>query len=311
MPISLRLPVFLPALALLTLAACSKSNDNAASTPGGASSGQTYTVNLNPPLQAGQKFSIVTDLSNSEQTKTSYIIPGVPTPQDQNRNTEMTAHIEADGEILAVFPNGSPEKVTLTLTNIAASINQVPLPALPSPGATVVLEKSGNTLTVAVNGAPIDDNVAKILRDALETGDANITNQTMFGPRSPVAIGSIWAVDSPSIIAAFKEGQGDISAVNGAMKLEALTGTGDDQVATISGNVKLEGYKPPLPPEVLVDASVGSLEVNGTIPAAAKGTKKLSTSMTMKLEAHGEQQGVQFKISSNGEQKKTSSVTFH
>ena len=58
------------------------------------------------------------------------------------------------------------------------------------------------------------------------------------------------------------------------MKLEALTGTGDDQVATISGNVKLEGYKPPLPPEVLVDASVGSLEVNWHDSGRRQGHKK-------------------------------------
>jgi hypothetical protein len=133
----------------------------------------------------------------------------------------------------------------------------------------------------------------------------------MFGPRSPVAVGGTWAVDAPSIIAAFKEGQGAVSGINGTMTLDSLTGTGADQIATVSGQVEIAGYRPPLPAGMTVDASAGLMQVSGTIPASAKGLKKLSTSMTMKLEAHGDDQGVQLKISTNGAQKKIAEVTFH
>lgn len=96
------------------------------------------------------------------------------------------------------------------------------------------------------------------------------------------------------------------------MKLDGLTGTGDSQVITVSGQVKLDGVKPPLPPGVTmtIDSSSGAMQIDGTIPAVPKGTDKESTSMTIKLDAHGDQQGVQLKISTSGEQKKTSVVTY-
>ena len=317
MSTSLRLPSLAAALALLTLAACSKSSSAAAAADSPAAApaaAKTYTVNLSPALKVGQKFSVATDLSDSEQNNITITIPGMPTPQNQNQNVEMTAHVEADGEILAVFPNGSPQKFSLTLKTIKATQNKADLPNLPAAGAKIVVEKTSTNTTVTVDDKPADEGLAKILHDVYETGNEKYTDQNMFGPKAAVAIGASWPVDGATMIESFKERTGgELGTVNGTMKLDGLTGAGDDQLATVSGNVTLAGIKPPMPPGVTVtiDSSSGTLQLTGTLPNAAKGTAKQSTSMSVKLEAHGEQQGVQLKISTNSSEKKSSEVTYH
>ena len=304
-----RLPWLAAALTLLTLGACSKSNDATAAPPAAA---KTYTLNLTPALVVGQKFSVVTDLSDTELTKITITVPGMPAPQDQNQNTSLVAHIEADGEVLAIYPNGSAQKIALTLKAITATNNQTALPNLPAAGAKVVVEKTAGSITVTVDGQPAPAGIGKILRDVFESGDEKYTNQAMFGPKAPVAIGDSWPVDSASLLSSFKQAIGDVSAIKGTMKLDGLTGTGDGQVAEVSGTVNIDGFKPPLPAGVnmTIDSSSGLMHMAGSIPSIAKGTDKGSTSMTIKLEAHGEQQGLQLKISTSGEQKKTSTITF-
>jgi len=309
MPTPSRLSVLASALTLLALAGCSKSNEGSAAA---AASTAKYTVDLSPPYKVGQKFSVATDLSNTQHTTIVVTLPGMPTPQAQKQDSETAAHIEADGEILGIFPNGSPQKVALTLKNITATLNKAAVANLPAPGAKIIVEKSGASATVSMDGQPAADSIGRILRDIFDTGNDKYTDQTMFGAKSPVAVGDSWPVDSTLLIASFKEGIGDVSNIAGTMKLTSLTGTGDSQVATVSGDVKIDGFKPPLPPGVTmtVDSSSGVLHVEGAIPAMDKGTEKESHSMTIKMEAHGDQQGAQLKISTSGEQKKTSVITF-
>jgi hypothetical protein len=304
-----RLSVLAAALTLLALSACSKSNDTAASAPSPA---KKVVVDLSPAYQVGQKFSVATDLANTQHTKLVITIPGMPAPQNQNQDVETAAHIEADGQILAIFPNGSPQKVALTLKSIVATENKAAVINLPTVGANIVVDKTGASLTISVNGQPADDHVGKILRDIFDTGNDQYTDQTMFGTKNPIAVGDTWPVDSAALVASFKSGVGEVSNITGTMKLTGLAGTGDSQVATVSGDVKIDGFKPPLPPGVTmtIDSSSGVLHVEGDIPAVDKGTMKESHSMTIKMEAHGDQQGVQVKISTSGEQKKTSAITF-
>lgn len=190
MSLPFRLSTLTSVLALTALVGCSKSNEPAApATP------KTYTIALSPAFKVGQKFSVVTDLSHSEQTKIAITIPGMPTPQDQNQNTEMSAHIEADGEILAVYPNGSPQKIALTLKSITATNDKTALPNLPAAGAKIVVAKTGTDASVTVNDQPADVGIAKVLRDVFDLGDEKHTDQTLFGPKAPVAIGDTWPVD--------------------------------------------------------------------------------------------------------------------
>lgn len=106
--------------------------------PGPVSS-ERYQVNLSPPFKVGQKFSLAANVTSKMQMHMAITLLGVPT-LGPSKSEASSVQLEAEGEVLAIFPNGSPQKISLTLKSLAATKDAKPVPHLPTAGAVIVAE---------------------------------------------------------------------------------------------------------------------------------------------------------------------------
>jgi len=272
----------------------------------------TYTVNISPASKVGQKETLVIDLDSKSINEIAITIPGTPAPQNQNQNVEVVAHLEGEGEVLAVFPNGEMQKGSLTVKAFTATQNGQSMPGLPAAGAKIVAEKTGTATTYTVDDKPAGADVAAVLQKVLTMNDGKHTDQEIFGPQNPVAVGATWPVNSAKMMEGLKEDLGAVTGVNGTMKLDSITGTGANQVATVSGNFTIEGVQPPMPPGVTIDSSAFGGGLSGSVPATTtSGTAKLTMTMNGKIAAHGDMGGASLKVNTTVDEKRTETVTFH
>jgi len=279
---------------------------NAADTPA------TYTVNLAPANKVGTKFSLVTDITKESQTDIAMTMPGATTPQKQSQNQEVIAHFEGEAEVLAIFPNDSIQKMTVIVKTFIATNDGEPLPGLPAAGVKIAAENTGEKKSYTVDDQPASANVAKLLDDILGLGNDKHTDQDIFGPTSPVAVDATWPVNSTALITELKEdGNMQMDGAKGTVKLDAIKGSGADQVASFSSVFTVQGAKPNLPAGVTVDSMVMSGGISGAVPASAKGVERETMEASMQMIAHGSGNGIEIKIDSAGKQKKNIEVTFH
>jgi len=154
--------------------------------------------------------------------------------------------------------------------------------------------------------------MAKLIDEVIELGNEQNTDQEIFGNASPVTVGATWPVNAKALIAELK---GDtsvaMSGAKGTVKLDAVTGSGENLVATVTGIYVVEGAKPTLPAGMTVDSMNISGGIAMTVPAVAKGVQKKRVTASMQMAAHGKGGGIEIKIDSAGEQKKTMELTFH
>ncbi|HTB63162.1 MAG TPA: hypothetical protein VK737_06200 [Opitutales bacterium] len=304
-------------LAAVAVAACFQlSNTFAAdaTAPAAATTAKavTYTVNLSPPNKVGQKATVVVDLEYKLVNHVAITSPNSP-PQNQDSNTETKAHLEGEEEVLAVYPNGGIQKAALILKAFTATTNGRAMMGLPEAGAKIVADKSGKTTAYTVDGHPAGAPGVVLLQMILPMDDGKYTDQEKFGPQNPVAVGATWPVNSANMMDDFKDKpDGPVSGVNGTMKLDGITGTGADQVATISGNITVEGVQPSLPPGATIDTSVVASALSGSVPATTtQGTAKKTMTTSGKIAAHGDTGGTSFKYNSTADKKQTETITYH
>jgi hypothetical protein len=270
------------------------------------------TVNLAPAQKVGTTFSLVSDFTDESQTHIAMTMPGATAPQKQEQTQEMIAHFEGEAEVLATFPNGSIQKVSLTAKMFIATSEGQPLPGLPAVGAKVVAEKTGNKKTYTIDGQPASANVAKLLDEMIDLGDEKYTDQDVFGPTGPVVVGGTWPVNSAALMTELKQaGDIEMSGAKGTAKLDAVKGSGADQVATVTAVFTVQGAKPTLPQGMAVDSMTMSGGLAGTVPATTKGVLKETMTISMEMNAHGTGNGINIKIDSAGKEKMVMEVTFH
>jgi hypothetical protein len=272
----------------------------------------TYTLNLGPICKVGTKFSLVTDATVESQTHISMTMPGQTEPKKTEQNQQIIAHFEGEAEVLAVFPNGSIQKLAATVKTFTATSEGQPLAGLPTADAKIVIERVGAQKSCTVDGQPASANVARVIEEVIELGDEKYTYQDVFGPPGAVAVGATWPVNSAPLMTELK-GNSDISmsSAKGTVKLDAISGEGADEVASVTGVFSVQGAKPTLPDGVMVDSMTISGGMAASVPATAKGIENKRLTSSMQMTAHGSGGGIEIKLDSAGAQVKTVEVTFH
>ncbi|HVU39225.1 MAG TPA: hypothetical protein VHC95_12900 [Opitutales bacterium] len=270
---------------------------------------KTYQVNLNPPLKVGQKISLACDTSTTMDMAIEVSAPQMPAPQKQNQNQKSSVHLEADAEVLAVNPNGSPKKLSLTFKNIQATQNDAPVTGLPQAGDTVVAEFTDqNAKTFTKNGQPLAPALPAFVAEVIPVTAQGQSDQDLFGPKEAMPVGGTWAA-SPAVIAELAKTGGTATGLDGVMKLDGIQGEGANQVATVSGKLKLTGVSLPLPAGVQATPGDCNIELSGTFPAAAKGALSESTTMTMTMSAEGDINGAHLRMGVNAKRTGTQTIT--
>jgi hypothetical protein len=297
--------------ALLLLAACSKSNEPAAPTPPKSPAPANYSIDLSPAIKVGQKFSYTADLAQTQNFDIS--ITGLPAAPGGPQGKKFTAHLEGEAEVLAVNPKGGVQKVAFTVKSLTAMDGDKLVPGLPTAGARIVGERKGKDTTITIDGKPATDEISSAIGDTLPLDDDLHTDQELSGPTKPVSVGDTWPVNASAMVDEFKQQMDtELSDVKGTMKLDAVKGSGADQVANVSGGFSATAKPSDLPRFVTVDTSTATGTMSGAFPATAtKGTLTEAETLVMKVEAHGEQQGMATKINVTSEQKRSASATYH
>ncbi len=191
----------------------------------------TYSIKISPDWKAGQKFSYVADdVSVSADGPTS-------------------VHFEADGEVQALLPSGNPHKLAYTVKVVKVTGADIPKASLPVAGSKLILEfAANNKKTVTMDGKPIDPDVADLLEEVLWITIRNHTDQEIYGPKTPVAIGAGWPVNATALIDSHEDGDPQYDKVEGSLSLQSVDGAGDAQLAVVSGNLTVKGQSPPSDP---------------------------------------------------------------
>lgn len=273
-----------------------------------ASAQPAYPVNLTPPWKPGQTFILKSSASESNQMT---ITQGETVVQKQG--SQRTASLEADAEALANFPHGGLRKVSLTVRSLRVSANGAPASDFLPAGAKIVAESIGvDQKTYTIDGAPATAQQIPVLKLVTSLDDPEHNDQIMFGAKKPVAVGESWQPDAKAMQSTLGKDFGVKTTITGAMKLDAIEGSGDKQIATVSGTVTFADFVPPLPPGVTSKSGVLRMKLEGRIPASRVATTRvenLSTNAVIVGEATNAT-GATFVMTVNADTKSTISLTF-
>ena len=228
--------ILVAALAVAVLPACSK---NGAATTAPAASATpppakaptapaTYAINISPAWTVGQVFGYVgDDVTDSPDGKVS-------------------VHLEADGEVMALMPNGNPQKIAYTVKVLRVTGGDIPQAGFPATGAKIVAEDAANNKQVVTfDGKPADSDVADALGAVLWLTAPNHTDQEVYGPTAPVALAATWPINAAAFMDYKLEGQPQTTSIDGLLTLDRIEGDGDQRMSVISGDFKTAGKSPP------------------------------------------------------------------
>lgn len=290
---------FASLLAALALAACSKSPP------------QLYPVNLSPAFKVGQKFSLVSDLTERTGSHTVITLPGIASPQNDDRSEDIAAHLEGDAEVLGIYPNGGIQKLSLTIKVVKASKDGKTVSGLPAAGVKIVAATEGEQTAISVDGKAADAGLTQIFNELLDLHEEKLPPQDLFGANTPEPVGGTWPVNSSAVEASLKKSSGgEVKDIKGTMKLAAVTGTGASQVLEVSGEISVASLKLPLPAVITIDSGTITSNLSFSIPVATSGALKTSRRMAMKTLGHGSPNGATVKTEITGQQSYQSILTF-
>lgn len=246
----------------------------------------TYTVNLTTPWKIGQPYAAA--VSVSETTRT-LLTMGEQKLQEQTQ--QRSAKLDADAKVLAVYPHGGLRKAEFTLRTLRASVNGAPEAAFLPPGTKIVVETTGPMeKSYTINGTAATKEQQSILELVISLDDEKHTDQTLFGPKKTVTVGETWLLDGEALKATLGKGLGQIGSTQSAMRLVAIEGSGDKQIAVVSGNVTFAGIKPEFPAGITPKAGVFKALIDGRIPATRTASQRVEN-LTANADLSGEASG--------------------
>ncbi len=293
------------ALAAILLAGCSKSEQAAAPA-------KTYTINLSPAYKVGQKFTVVSTVSEANHSHIVLYMKGVDTPQNDYEDKKFSGQLEADGEVLGVFPNGGLQKISLTVKSITAMRNEAALAGLPKAGAKIVAAREGDKVAISVDDQAAEATVTTVINELVPLDDDKFALQDLFGAKHSVPVGGTWPVNGADIADSLiaRGIATKATGAKGSMKLDSIKGDGDSQVTVISGNFSVDSLTLPLPDTITVDSGSLTATVSCTIPdSTAKDALKISKKLTTKTLGHGDVSGASMKLDITGEQTRDITLT--
>ncbi len=214
--------VCLPAMALAVLAV-------AADAP------VPVKVNLSPSYKVGQKFHYAASMT---YTMAQSKIRGDSGYAQRGFGQSFAGQLEADGEVLAVFPNGSPKKISFTVKSISANTDVDDIAGLPGAGAKITLEGGASGSLITIDDKPAVGQAGEAIGKLVFSGNEKLSELAALSPKEPVLVGATWPVANFDFLPGAKNPNAKTQA-SGQMKLISVTGTGDSQTVSVSGQLSI------------------------------------------------------------------------
>jgi hypothetical protein len=226
-----------------------------------------HAVNFSPAWSVGRLYDL--DVVSTQNTRVS-LTAGQDVLKEKNESSAFK--MQADGEALTVLPNGELGKARYTVRSLRIIRNEgAEFDFLPK-GTQVIVERSGNDESVTVDGKPATPEQNTILKDLCSTGSEKHNDQTIFGPRKPVAVGESWPVNTSAFLQLLPSFQASLA--QGTVKLVAHEGEGAAAIAVVSGKITIGLKNTPLPPGFTPKLGEAVFELDGRIPATRSGAER-------------------------------------
>ena len=268
------------------------------------------TINLNPQITVGQKFSYSADTEHEERMDQIFA-SSKPTPPIYKDNV-WKVHLEGEAEVLLVNAKMGVQKVAFTVKSLTVSQNGIHMPRMPGAGATIIGERTGKFVVLIVDGKPASSDVTEAIGFVLPLDDDLVSRQEVFGTDKPVQAGNSWSVNTSSLAVMLKEElEMDSTNLGGVVKLDDCKGANADRIAMVSGSFSASIIIPPLPDVLTIDSATASGTLVGAFPASTGGKLVQSSSLITSIKGHGEKGGMKSTLLIMHVQKSSTTAIFH
>jgi hypothetical protein len=230
----------------------------------------TYTVDFTPPWTQGQQYTAASTLTESVVT-TFFTIDETLKQQTSKRSVRF----EADATALAAFRHGGLRKAAYVVRTLRVSVDGAPETDFLPPGTQIVAESTGVAdKAITINGRVATSDQKNVLLPVLTTDCEQYNDEHLFGPGRPVYIGERWSLEGTRLKNTLGYGLGTIKSTSGNMRLDRIEGTGDAQVAVVSGIVTFGGIMPNMPPGIFPESGLFKTSIQSRIPASHSSSKR-------------------------------------
>jgi len=262
---------------------------------------EKYAIELTREFKVGQKFEIAAVARENQIMKV--IVDGSLTPSDPRQNKNLEVTIVGMEEILAVKKDGSHGKSRVKITKCVAQDAGKGDPVTIEPGTEVVVTYGDTEVTFAIEGNPASEAQASVLGKFFETKKSGTDDDELLGTDEKQAVGDKWKIDSKAAAESLAKNGMALKPedIEGWMELVSVVEQDGVSCLEIRGEITLKKIAAPMPPGIAVTASGGKMTLHGLFPidGTAQPVKKVMT-MTFAVDAGGDANGAEIKLSMNG-----------
>lgn len=201
-----------------------------------AEEAKSYEIVLDRHVEVGSKFRAVSRGTNAEELVVT--VEGVVVDE---KKSEVAVDLDASAEILEVDERGRTKTAKLVIERFSSESDGKRVDAL-ARGTEVVLAIDGKTEQYTIDGKPVPEALAKLLKlvNALPTTDAS--DDEVFGSKERRRVGDSWPIDAARAAEWFSEPGMTIEkkGVSGETKLTGAANVDGDEAITVEARVTME-----------------------------------------------------------------------
>ncbi len=232
----------------------------AVSAPASAGGTKTYAVHFGRESRVGERVHLVKDHASEMNTKITR--DGAPVPDQQDKREKQTIHYDAVSTAIAVDARGRVTRVRYDVKDLTSDGKRLP-------ASVVELTRHAKEADadIIVDGSPASEDVRKALHSLLKLGLDGPTDDEIFGPKVPQAIGARWGIDEPLAIASFKDEGVNVSTIKGEVWLDGTTNMDGAECLSVHAVLDMRGMKiPDLPPGAVMEEGHATAQMSAVLP---------------------------------------------
>lgn len=206
--------------------------------------GETYSINLEPPVKPGQTYGVS---AQGEWTQTT-TIPRATDREKRTQVTQMRVELDARVQILEVYPNGLPAVELYTVRRCEKFDEKGKRSSIASVGTTVLATSREGQPWYELDGKKAPDALVQALRVVIPVRNPlePLADQ-VFGSDRPRPLGSTWGIRTQELSQAWRRRGVPVSeeSVSGYTRLEQVSDFADAECLELRSEVIYTNFVPP------------------------------------------------------------------
>jgi hypothetical protein len=238
---------------------------------------KTYAVRFDRPSHVGDRTHLVTNRREDTTTKISRDGAVVSDKREQH-----SVHYDAVTTVIAVDTQSRPVRVRYDVKELTSDGRRLQ-------ASVIEITRRGKEkdAEILVDGSPASDDARKVLASLLKLGNAGVSDDDVFGSKSPQPVGGRWAIDGSRAIASLAEDGLDVRSIKGEVWLDGTTRVDGAECLAVRAALDLDGMDVPGMPEGSVTEeshATADLRTSLTIEGRlGRAEDRMSTAMTFRV----------------------------